>query len=115
MKVQVKRIYDEAESDDGVRVLVDRLWPRGISKEKAHLDDWAKELASSNELRKWYGHDPECWKEFKSRYATELKQHGDALETLKQKAKGTTLTLLFGSKEEYLNNAVALKEYLEKY
>src|SRR5579859_3033435 len=113
MKIQVKRIYEEAEPGDGVRVLVDRWWPRGISKDKARLDDWARDIAPSNEMRKWYGHDPEKWKEFKSRYEAELKKHDDLVEALKAKANDKTLTLLYSSKEVRLNNAVALKEILE--
>jgi uncharacterized protein YeaO (DUF488 family) len=111
MSIKIKRIYDEPVKTDGYRILVDRLWPRGLTKEKAKIDLWLKEIAPSNELRQWYSHDPNKWQEFKNRYYKELKNKKDLIDTIRQK-KGI-VTLLFGSKEEKLNNAVALKEYLE--
>jgi uncharacterized protein YeaO (DUF488 family) len=114
MSIRIKRIYDPPSPQDGFRILVDRLWPRGLSKEKAKVDLWLREISPSNELRKWYGHDPEKWGEFKRRYYEEIGSQQEPLELLLKKAKQGTITLLYGSKEEKLNNAVALKEYLEK-
>ncbi len=110
--IKVKRIYEAPARSDGHRVLVDRLWPRGKSKEKARIDLWLKEVAPSNELRKWYGHEPAKWGEFRKRYFAELSDKEDLLAQL-EGLKGT-VTLLFSSKELKLNNAVALKEHLEK-
>ncbi len=112
--IRIKRVYEEADKSDGLRVLVDRLWPRGVSKAKAKIDLWLKDVSPSAELRTWFGHDPEKWPEFCRRYRQELGVHGAELEFLRAKAKQGTLTLLFGSKEPRLNNAAALKEYLEK-
>ncbi len=112
--LKVKRIYDKPSRGDGSRVLVDRLWPRGLRKEAAALDAWMKEVAPSDELRKWYGHDISRWQEFKRRYAAELAGRDDLLQDLEDKARAGTLTLLFGAKEERYNNATALKEMLEK-
>jgi uncharacterized protein YeaO (DUF488 family) len=111
--IRVKRVYEEPSPDDGARVLVDRLWPRGLSKEEAGLDVWLKEVAPSSELRKWYGHDPGKWDEFKRRYAAELEGKEDLLRELEVKARKGRLTLLFGSKEVQYNNAIALKELVE--
>ena len=113
MPFRIKRIYEPVEAGDGYRILVDRLWPRGLTKEKAKLDEWAKEISPSNELRKWYGHDPAKWDEFKTRYAEELAPNGETLLSLKRRAEKSPVTLLFSSKELDLNNARALKEYLE--
>ena len=99
--IKIKRVYDVPSQEDGTRILVDRLWPRGLSKEKAKVDLWLREIAPSNELRKWYSHDPAKWQEFKARYAKEMED------------KGGTVTFLYGSTEHRLNNAVALKEYVE--
>ena len=112
--IKVKRIYDKPSSDDGKRILVDRLWPRGIRKEGAPMDEWLKDIAPSNELRKWYNHDPLLWAEFKKKYARELKPHADILKKLKEEARRGTITLLYSSKETERNNAVALKEILER-
>ncbi|HNO76275.1 DUF488 domain-containing protein [Nitrosomonas mobilis] len=111
--IRVKRVYEEPEESDGRRVLVDRLWARGLSKEKAKVDIWIKEIAPSTELRRWYGHDPKKWDEFKSRYAAELKNNPDQVETILEELHAGTVTFLYSSKEEQLNNAVALKEYIE--
>lgn len=113
MAIRTKRIYEPASRSDGTRILVDRLWPRGVSKEKANIEFWARDLAPSDELRKWYGHAPEKWKEFRSRYFRELDNNPAALAALSPYLKAKTVTLVFGSKEEVLNNASALKEYLE--
>jgi len=108
--LKIKRIYDKSDKTDGYRILVDRLWPRGLTKEKAKVDLWLKDIAPSNELRKWYAHDPSKWREFKRQYFKELKNNQEAIDLI-QKQKGI-VTLLFGSKEEKFNNAIALKEYL---
>lgn len=114
MRIRLKRAYEEPGSQDGFRVLVDRLWPRGLSKEGAHIDLWLKEVAPSDGLRKWFGHDPAKWKEFKERYFVELKERQDTLEELSDKVGDGTLTLVFGAKDEEHNNAVALKEFLDR-
>ena len=107
--VFVKRIYAAPAATDGCRVLVDRLWPRGLSKEKAQVDHWFRDLAPSNELRRWYGHDPDKWNEFRKRYWAELDADPSVLEPLTRLMETErTVTLLFGSREEKLNNAVAL-------
>jgi uncharacterized protein YeaO (DUF488 family) len=113
MPVKVKRVYEKPTRADGQRVLVDRVWPRGMKKEEAALDLWLKEVAPSTALRKWYGHDPEKWEEFKARYFKELKKKEEEIRTLRNLMNKGTLTLLFGSKEEKLNNAAALREYLK--
>ena len=113
MPIRIKRIYETAERADGRRILVDRLWPRGLSKERAAIDFWAKDVAPSNELRRWYGHAPEKWPEFKRRYFAELDANGEGVAQLRHALGRGTATLLFGSTEMRLNNAVALKEYLE--
>lgn len=112
--LKVKRVYEEPAREDGFRVLVDRLWARGLTKEKAKVDLWLKDIAPSDTLRKWYHHDPEKWLEFKRRYFSELKDKKESLELIQDKAKRVTVTLLFGSKEERFNNAMALKEYFQK-
>ncbi len=112
---RIKRIYDPPAADDGFRVLVDRLWPRGLSKADARVDHWARDVSPSNELRKWYGHDPNKWDEFRRRYAAELRQNTAALDDLRSRLIGhDTVTLLFGSRELELNNAQALKQLLEQ-
>ena len=111
--IKVKRIYEPPAKDDGFRILVDRLWPRGLSKDKAKVDLWLKEISPSNELRKWYGHEPEKWEEFKRKYLKEIEGKKPEFDLLRQKTKGGTITFLFSSKEEKLNNAVALKEFVE--
>ena len=114
MAINVKRIYDKVSSEDGIRILVDRLWPRGISKKDASVDFWIKDIAPSNELRKWFNHDPEKWQEFRSRYFQELNKRSQLIEEILSHEKKVTLTLVFSAKEEKYNNAVALREYLEK-
>ncbi len=113
MTIRVKRVYAPRATQDGRRVLVDRLWPRGLSKADAKIDYWPKNLAPSTELRKWYGHDEVKWKQFKRRYFAELKGKPGDVQSLLDYVRGSKVTFLFGSKEERLNNAVALKEYVE--
>jgi uncharacterized protein YeaO (DUF488 family) len=110
--VRIKRIYDEPEAADGWRVLVDRLWPRGVSKEEAALDDWLKDIAPSTELREWFGHDPEKFAEFRAKYEHEL-ANNPVVETILQHAKKQTVTLLYGAKDPKVNHAVVLQNYLE--
>ncbi len=114
MKIKTKRTYDPPSRADGFRILVDMLWPRGISKEKLSVDLWLKEIAPSDGLRRWFSHDPERWEEFKSHYFEELDANREAVERILQEAGRRPVTLLFSSKEQELNNAAALKEYLEK-
>jgi len=110
--IKIKRAYEKAEASDGRRVLVDRLWPRGISKENLKLDAWEKDLAPSTALRQWFGHQPERWTEFKKRYTAELRAHRKELAALKKSAK--RLTLIYGAKDEVHNQAVVLKEILDR-
>lgn len=111
MKVEIKRVYDKPSADDGFRVLVDRLWPRGVSKERAKLDLWLKEVAPSTELREWFGHDPAKFKEFSKRYKAELKQNPAAKELADIVKKHKKTTLLYGAKDPD-NQAAVLKSYL---
>lgn len=111
--ITIRRLYDPKGPGEKYKVLVDRLWPRGISKEKAEWDEWTKEISPGNELRKWYNHDPVKWKEFRRRYKEELAGKGAELKRLKElEAKYGTLTLLYSAKEKEYNNAVALREFL---
>jgi uncharacterized protein YeaO (DUF488 family) len=114
MNVKVKRVYERPAKDDGSRILVDRLWPRGLSKEKADVDLWLKDIAPSTELRKWFGHDPEKWKSFRGRYETELKSKDELVEMLKAKAGKGTITLLYAARDEKHNEALVLKKVLER-
>lgn len=111
--IRIKRVYNPSAKDDGKRILIDRLWPRGLKKEDARIDEWIKEIAPSNELRKWFGHDPKKWGEFKKRFFTELHGKQGVVDGIISAARKGTVTLLFGSKEERFNNAVALKEYID--
>ena len=111
--LKTKRIYELPSSDDGERILVDRLWPRGLSKEKARIDEWMKEIAPSDELRNWYRHENAKWDEFRNRYFSELETKKELVDRLRQKSRKKDVTLLFSTRAEK-NNAVALKEYLEK-
>jgi uncharacterized protein YeaO (DUF488 family) len=113
MKLRVKRVYLAPAPSDGRRILVDRLWPRGLSKEAARVDYWAKSVAASDGLRRWYQHDPEKWGEFRRRYFAELDANPEGLAELRSNLGQRVNTLLFGSKEELLNNATALRECLE--
>lgn len=114
MAVKLKRAYEPAEKSDGWRVLVDRLWPRGVSKAKAKIDEWRRELAPSSELRKWFGHDPGRWSEFQKRYIAELRPHRDELRALANRAKRKSITLLFGAKDLEHNNAIVLRNALKR-
>lgn len=113
MSFKIKRAYEKPTPSDGVRVLVDRIWPRGVSKAEAKIDQWRKEIAPTTGLRKWFGHDPARWAEFKHRYFAELKAQGEALDELRTLAHGKTVTLVFGAKDTEHSQASALKEYLE--
>lgn len=115
MPIDLKRAYDPPARSDGYRVLIDRIWPRGVTKDKLALDAWVKDLAPSTGLRKWFGHDPKKWDEFRQRYARELEPHADALEQLAEKAKDGHVTLVFGAKDTEHSNAAALKEHLERW
>lgn len=110
--IQVKRVYEKASAKDGFRVLVDRLWPRGLTKERAAVDLWLKELGPSTELRKWFGHDPEKWPEFQARYREELAHKKEALELLRQKGKQQLVTLLYGARDKKHNDARVLEAIL---
>ena len=112
--IRVKRAYVPAENGDGLRILIDRLWPRGITKAALKLDAWAKPLAPSNELRKWYKHDPEKFAEFRRRYMAELKSEKDELDQLRQTVTGRTVTLLTATKELDLSHAAVLRELLDR-
>jgi uncharacterized protein YeaO (DUF488 family) len=110
--LRIKRVYENSEPSDGRRILVDRLWPRGVSKQEAAIDFWAKEIAPSNELRRWYQHDPEKWPEFRRRYFAELDSNPEAVAELRASLGQGTVTLVFASRETELNNASALQEFL---
>jgi uncharacterized protein YeaO (DUF488 family) len=112
--MRTKRVYEEPDKGDGFRILVDRLWPRGLSKDRAQIDLWLKEVAPSDALRKWFGHDRARWAEFKRRYFNELADKKEGIEPIVEKASKGTVTLLYGAKDEGCNNAVALKEFLER-
>ena len=113
--LQIKRVYDAPAQGDGIRVLVDRVWPRGLTKEEAHVDEWRRDLAPSDRLRKWFGHDPARWDEFRRRYRQELVAAGawQDLMALGERARNEDVTLLFGARDERHNQAVALRELLE--
>lgn len=111
MKIGIKRVYEAPVKSDGTRILVDRLWPRGLTKEEAKVDHWIKEVGPSTELRQWFGHDPEKWGEFQKRYHAELK-HNPAMAELKKLAHSGHATLVYGAKDELHNNAVVLMQLL---
>jgi uncharacterized protein YeaO (DUF488 family) len=112
VSIRIKRAYEEPAKNDGYRVLVDRIWPRGVKKEELKIDRWLKEIAPSSELRKWFGHKTDRWPEFKDRYSKELDDKEELIRELAERARRGRLTLVFGAKNEEENNAVALKEYL---
>ncbi len=112
--IRIKRVYDPPDPSDGLRVLVDRLWPRGLKREEARIDEWRKELAPSDELRRWFGHDPRRWEEFQKRYREELLEKGEALYGLLGLAKRGKVTLVYGARDPEHNNAVVLKALLEE-
>jgi uncharacterized protein YeaO (DUF488 family) len=115
MHIQLKRAYDKPKKTDGKRILVDGLWPRGIKKDQASITLWLKDITPSKELRTWFGHDPDKWPEFKRRYFKELKQHRESVKQVTELAEHGKITLVYGAKDEEHNNAVALKDYLEKH
>lgn len=112
MNIRIKRAYEEPDREDGTRILVDRLWPRGLTKEKARVDLWLKDVAPSTELRKWFAHDPGKWAEFQSRYQKELKRNKEQLSLLRQEAAKGTVTLVYGAKDQQHNEAVILQRLL---
>ena len=112
MPVRIKRVYDEPAADDGTRILVDRLWPRGISREKAAFETWMKDVAPSSDLRKWFDHKPERWTEFQERYREELRGNPE-IEVLRKMAASGTVTLLYGSRNRQFNHAKVLAEVVE--
>src|SRR3954451_20111526 len=112
--IRLKRAYEKASPSDGERVLVERLWPRGVTKARAALDQWLKDLAPSPGLRKWFAHDPAKWKQFQQRYWKELQDQAEALDALRGKARRGTLTLVYGARDETHNAAVALKAFIER-
>lgn len=114
MAISLKRAYEPAARSDGCRILVERLWPRGVSKAKAKIDFWSKDTAPSTELRRWFDHDPDKWTEFKRRYFRELRGRRDALEPLLERVDEGAVTFVYASKEERFNAAVALKEFVER-
>jgi len=113
MPFKIKRAYEKPARADGVRILVDRIWPRGVSKAAAKIDQWRREIAPSTDLRKWFGHDPARWVEFKRRYLAELRTQDNTLDELRRLAYGRTVTLVFGARDTEHSQAAALKEYLE--
>jgi uncharacterized protein YeaO (DUF488 family) len=112
--IKLKRAYEPASKDDGLRILVERLWPRGVSKQRAQIDLWLNALAPSTELRQWYGHDPARWPQFRKRYRAELKGQGDLLALLRYVTEERTVTFVYAASDEERNSAVALKELLER-
>ncbi|EIL88034.1 hypothetical protein UU9_14545 [Rhodanobacter fulvus Jip2] len=115
MGIAIKRVYEAPAEGDGYRVLIDRLWPRGLKKEAVPMDVWAKELAPSTELRKWFGHDPALWDEFRQRYAAELAESADVWQALARRSAKEPVTLLYGARDEEHNDAVALKALMEQW
>lgn len=113
MAIRVKRVYEAAEAADGARFLVDRLWPRGVKKERLQIDGWLRDAAPSDDLRRWYGHDPAKWDEFRRRYAAELDAKPEAWQPIVEAVRRGDVTLLYSTREAAHNNAVALREYVE--
>jgi uncharacterized protein YeaO (DUF488 family) len=112
--IKLKRAYEPASKDDGLRILVERLWPRGVSKQKAAIDLWLKTLAPSKELREWYGHDPNRWPQFRKRYSAELKSHGDVLALLRYVTQERAVTFVYAASDQERNSALVLKEFLDR-
>lgn len=113
--LKIKRVYEPVEPDDGVRFLVERLWPRGVKKEDAHIQQWLKDVAPSDELRRWFEHDPAKWDEFKKRYDQELSHNRDALAPIIEAERKGNVTLIYSARDTEHNNALALKEYLDQH
>jgi uncharacterized protein YeaO (DUF488 family) len=114
MKIKIKRVYEKPDKKDGMRILVDRLWPRGLTKEKASVDLWLKDIAPSTELRKWFDHDPVKWKEFRKRYCQELKKNKEQGSLLREQMEKGMVTLVYGAKDEEHNEALVLKEMFRR-
>ena len=112
LDVNIKRVYDPAESDDGYLVLIDHIWPRGVSRERAHLDSWARELAPSDDLRRWFDHVPERFNEFRARYRDELGEQAELLDELRKRARREPLTIVYAARDREHNNAVVVREVL---
>ncbi|HWB94497.1 MAG TPA: DUF488 domain-containing protein [Puia sp.] len=113
MELKIKRVYEKPAKEDGTRILVDRLWPRGLTKEKARIDLWLKEIAPSTELRKWFGHEPDKWEEFQKRYRAELRTNKEQVSLLMEERKKGVVTLVYGAKDEEHNEALVLKNWLD--
>ena len=111
--IRVKRVYEEPSRNDGLRVLVDRLWPRGLTKERAKVDLWLKDVAPSHELRRWFHHDPAHWNEFEKRYRAELRERKEAFDLLRRKSREGSITLLYGARDPERNQAVVLRNLLQ--
>lgn len=114
MAIRLKRAYEPADGSDGYRVLIDRIWPRGVSKEEARLDEWARELAPSTDLRRWFGHEPSRFEEFRRRYLAELAGHDEKVRELRRRSRGRTVTLVYGARDTEHNDAVVLAELLRR-
>jgi uncharacterized protein YeaO (DUF488 family) len=115
MTVNLKRVYDEPKKDDGYRVLVDRLWPRGLTKQKAKIDEWARDIAPTNELRKWFHQNDSEWQQFQKRYKAYLRENKGRIEPIIARARKEKVTLVYASKRQELHNATVLKDYIEKH
>ena len=115
MNVRIKRAYDPPAREDGLRILVDRLWPRGMTKEKAKIDLWLKDIAPSSALRKWFGHDPGKWEEFRKRYVRELDSKPDLVKQIAEKAEDQPVTLVYGARDVQHNDAAVLLQHLQKH
>lgn len=113
--IKIKRVYEEPDDEDGMRILVERLWPRGLSKERAKVDLWLKDIAPSPELRKWFAHDPEKWDEFQARYRKELAANKEPVALLREKSKKNTVTLVYAAHDEEHNSALVLKQFLARH
>lgn len=114
MNVKLKRAYEKPDKTDGTRILVDRLWPRGLTKRKASIDLWLKEIPPSTKLRKWFGYDSKKWRSFRRRYQTELKHHADLIKFIKSKAKEGPVTLIYGARDQEQNESIGLKQILQR-
>ena len=114
MNIKIKRAYEAPAEEDGTRILVDRLWPRGLTKAKAKIDLWLKDIAPSTDLRKWFAHDPARWTDFQARYKDELKQHSEPLALLKQQAAKGPITLIYGARDQEHNEAIVLQKLLKR-
>ena len=115
MDIRIKRIYEKPRKEDGRRILVDRVWPRGVKKERAGIDLWLKEIAPSTELRKWFNHEPAKWEEFRKRYRAELRRNGTAVRALRRELEKGPVTLIYSAKDEAHNQAAVIREYRELF